>query len=80
MQDYPSRLMRYLQKYKFVIILFSLFGGFYATIDLFRRKILYLQITYFPLKQNEYNQLKYFEFVNFMLLQVFHNLVFNCII
>ena len=69
MQDHPSRLKRSLQKYKFAINLFSLFGGFYATIDLFRRKILYLQITYFPLKQSEYNQLKYFKFVNFILLE-----------
>ena len=68
-QDHPSRLKRYLQKYKYVIILFSLFGGFYATIDLFRSKILYLQITYFPLKQSEYNQLKYLKFVNFILLE-----------
>ena len=69
MQDHPSRLKRYLGKYKFVIILFSLFGGFYATIDLFRSKILYLEITYFPLKQSEYDQLKYFKFVNFILLE-----------
>ena len=68
-QDHPSRLKHYLKSYEFAIILFSLFGGFYATIDLFRSKILYLRIMYFPLKQSEYNHLKYLRFVNFILLE-----------
>ena len=68
-QDHPSRLKLYLRNYEFVMILFSLFGGFYATIDLFRSKIFYLQITYFPLKQSEYNHLKYLRFINFVLFE-----------
>ena len=40
-QDHPSRLKNYLSKYRFILILFSLFGGFYATVDLFRSKILF---------------------------------------
>ena len=68
-QDHPSRLKYYLKRYEFILILFSLFGGFYATIDLFRSKILYLRITYFPLKQSEYNHLKYLRFINFVILE-----------
>ena len=68
-QDHPSRLKHYLKNYKFLIILFSLFGGFYATIDLFRSKILYSPITYFPLKQNEYDRLKYLKFINFVVFE-----------
>ena len=68
-QDHPSRLKHYLKRYEFVIILFTLFGGFYATIDLFRSKILYSRLTYFPLKQSECNDLKYLRFINFVLLE-----------
>ena len=68
-QDNPSRLKHYLKSYEFVLILFSLFDGFYATIDLFRSKILYLRITYFPLKLSEYNHLKYLRFINFIILE-----------
>ena len=68
-QDHPSRLKVYLNKYQFVIILSSLFGGFYATIDLFRSKIFYLSLMYLPLKKSEYNNLTYFRFVNFTLLE-----------
>ena len=50
-QDHPSRVKHYLKRYQFIILLVSLFGGFYSTIDLFRSKIFYLRLMYFPLKK-----------------------------
>ena len=63
------RLKNYLKSYEIFIILLTLFGGFYATIDLLRSKLFYLRITYFPLKFDEYNRLQYLRFVNFIILE-----------
>ena len=53
--DHPYRLKNYLKSYEILIILLTLFGGFYSSIDLLQSKLFYLRATYFPLKIDEYN-------------------------
>ena len=68
-QDYPTRLKLWLTKYETLLLFFSLFGGFYATIDALRTKLFYFDFFYFPLKKQEVNQLIYLRFINILILE-----------
>ena len=67
--DHPHRLKNYLKSYEIFIILLSVFGGFYATVDLLRSKLFYLRLFYLPLKRDEYEKLQYLRFINFVILE-----------
>ena len=67
--DHPHRLKNYLKSYEILILLLSVFGGFYSTVDLLRSKLFYLKVTYLPLKQSEYDKLQYLRFINFVLME-----------
>lgn len=67
--DFPIRLKTYLDRYQFLILLLTMFAGFYVTVDLMRSKLFYKKIFYLPLKKKEYDALKYHRFINLFMLE-----------
>lgn len=74
-----KRLYNYLNKYEVLIYLLTIVSGFYNSIDLLRSKIFYLSIFLFQMKNEEFNQLKKYRFVNIILLENLPQLVIQII-
>ena len=68
--DNPIRLTDYLNRYESLLCLLTVLAGFYAAVELCRSKLFFKRYFYFPLRKQEYNQLKHIKFVNVVLLEV----------
>ena len=68
-QDNPKRLKDYLSKYQTLLVWLTLCGGFYNSIDIIRSKLFYQECFYFPLKKQEYLQLKNVRFCNIVIFE-----------
>lgn len=68
--DHPTRLHQYLSRYEFFVYFLTIVAGFYSALDLTRSKLLYKKCYYFPLKREEFSNLKHWRFVNIVVLEV----------
>ena len=67
--DNPVRLSDYLKRYEILLCLWTILGGFYASVDLARSRLFYKRYFDFPLRKKEFEQLKHFKFINIVLLE-----------
>ena len=68
-KDSSHRLLKYFKQYDMFVYGMITIAGFYATIDLLRSKLFYLDIFNLQLTHEEYTSLKMYRFINIVLLE-----------